>query len=219
MAKAPLICQADLANTLIQGGHFDRCTFTVTKDSSIMNSFSFCDYSLDIDDFFSQSVTLTGGRAFLLDDAGLGNSFGEVKFLLISAKYSSSFTSDSDKYINLIYEGKTYPVGSLHIWTGQPGESAGSGVTLNPNGSGLTSPQFTEGGIVLYNPHAGSVDLKIVIASGGPMLSAGSASSGTSGTSGGTSGSSGTAGSSGSSGTAFNADYNGTSGNTITIPT
>ena len=125
MAKAPLICQADLANTLIQGGHFDRCTFTVTKDSSVMNSFSFCDYSLDIDDFFSQSVTLTGGRAFLLDDAGLGNSFGEVKFLLISAKYSSAFTSDSDKYIHLIFEGNTYPMGSIHIWTGQPGESQG----------------------------------------------------------------------------------------------
>lgn len=217
MAKAPLICQADLANTLIQGGHFDRCTFTVTKDSSVMNSFSFCDYSLDIDDFFSQSVTLTGGRAFLLDDAGLGNSFGEVKFLLISAKYSSAFTSDSDKYINLIFEGNTYPMGSIHIWTGQPGESQGSGIPLNTNGTGLTSPQFSSGGLVLHNPHSGSVDLKIIIASGGPMLSAGSASSGTSGNSGGTSGSSGSSGSSGTAGSSRS--YHGTSGTVITIQT
>lgn len=217
MAKAPLICQADLANTLIQGGHFDRCTFTVTKDSSIMNSFSFCDYSLDIDDFFSQSVTLTGGRAFLLDDAGLGNAFGEVKFLLISAKYSSTFTSDSDKYIHLIYEGNTYPMGSIHIWTGQPGESAGSGITLNPNGTGLTSPQFNGGGLVLHNPHSGSVDLKIVVASGGPTLSAGGASSGTSGNSGGTSGSSGSSGTSGTAGSSRS--YYGTSGTVITLQT
>ena len=217
MAKAPLICQADLANTLIQGGHFDRCTFTVTKDSSVMNSFSFCDYSLDIDDFFSQNVTLTGGRAFLLDDAGLGNSFGEVKFLLITAKYSSAFTSDSDKYIHLIYEGKTYPMGSVHIWTGQPGESAGSGIPLNTNGTGLTSPQFSGGGLVLHNPHSGSVDLKILIASGGSMISAGSASSGTSGTSGGGSGSSGSSGSSGTSGA--QRSYHGTSGTVITIQT
>jgi hypothetical protein len=212
MAKAPLICQADLANTLIQGGHFDRCTFTVTKDSSVMNSFSFCDYSLDIDDFFSQSVTLTGGRAFLLDDAGLGNSFGEVKFLLISAKYSSAFTKDTDKYINLIYEGKTYPMGSIHIWTGQPGDSAGSGIPLNPNGTGTSSPQFSQGGLVLYNPHSGSVDLQILIASGGAMISAGSASSGTSGYSGSTSGSSGSSGTAGSS-----RSYHGTSGTVIII--
>ena len=210
MAKAPLICKADLANTLIQGGHFDRCTFTVTKDSSVMNSFSFCDYSLDIDDFFSQSVTLTGGRAFLLDDAGLGNAFGEVKFLLISAKYSAVFTKDTDKYINLIYEGKTYPMGSLHIWTGQPGDSAGSGIPLNTNGTGLTSPQFSGGGLVLYNPHSGSVDLKILIASGGSMISTGNSTSGTSGGSG-TSGTSGTAG--------FSRSYHGTSGTVITIQT
>jgi hypothetical protein len=217
MAKAPLICKADLANTLIQGGHFDKCTFTVTKDSSIINSFSFCDYSMDIDDFFSQSVVLTGGRAFLIDDAGIGNSFGEVKFLLISAKYSSAFTSDSNKYINLIYDGNTYPIGSLHIWTGQPGESAGSGIPLNPNGTGFSSPQFSEGGIVLYNPHSESVEVKILIASGGSMLSAGDAFSGTSGSSG---GSSGTSGSSGSSGTAGSSrSYYGTSGTVITLQT
>lgn len=217
MAKAPLICKADLANTLIQGGHFDRCTFTITKDSSIMNSFSFCDYSLDIDDFFSQSVVLTEGRAFLIDDAGLGNSFGEVKFLLISAKYSSTFVSDSDKYINLIYEGTTYPVGSLHIWTGQPGENAGTGITLNPNGTGLGSPQFTGGGIVLHNPHPGSVELKIVIASGGTTISSAPSTSGTSGFSGSTSGSSGSSGSSGTAGSSRS--YYGTSGTIITLQT
>ena len=217
MAKATLICKADLANTLIQGGHFDECTFTVTKDSSIINSFSLCDYSIDIDDFFSQSVVLSGGRAFLIDDAGIGNSFGEVKFLLISAKYSSAFTSDSNKYIHLIYDGNTYPIGSLHIWTGQPGESAGSGISLNPNGTGLSSPQFSEGGIVLYNPHSESVEVKILVASGGAMLSAGDAFSGTSGTSGGASGSSGSSGTSGTAGSSRS--YYGTSGTVITIQT
>ncbi len=95
MATKPLICKADLANTLIEGGHFDRCTFVVTKDSSILNSFNLCDFSLDIDDFFSQSLTLNGGSAFLLDDAGLANSFGEIKFFMAKVEYSSSFTKDS----------------------------------------------------------------------------------------------------------------------------
>ena len=109
MAKAPIICQADIANTLIQSGHFDRCTFKVTKDNGLVNSFSFCDFSMDIDEFFSQTVRLKGGMAFLVDDGGISNSFGEVKFLLIRATYSSTFTKDSDKYINLIYADKNPP--------------------------------------------------------------------------------------------------------------
>lgn len=166
MATAPLICKADLANTLIEGGHFDRCTFVVTKDSSIVNSFSFCDFSLDVDDFFSQNVNLNGGSAFLLDDAGLANSYGEVKFLFIKVDYPSTFTKDSDKYINLIYCGKTYPIGSIHIWSGQPGDSAGMGISVVPNET-ETSPLYDKGGVVLHNPHSNSVTISIIIASGG----------------------------------------------------
>lgn len=166
MAKAPIICQADIANTLIQSGHFDRCTFKVTKDNGLVNSFSFCDFSMDIDEFFSQTVRLKGGMAFLVDDGGISNSFGEVKFLLIRATYSSTFTKDSDKYINLIYADKTYPMGSITIWSGEPnGSDQGRGIILNTNGVGLESPYFAKGGLVLHNPHAGVVDIKILIAS------------------------------------------------------
>jgi hypothetical protein len=210
MATAPLICQADLANTLIERGHFDRCTLLVTKDSAVVNSFNFCDFSLDIDEFFTQNLTLGPGSAFLLDDAGIANSFGEIKFLLIKVIYPSTFTRDSDKYINLVHESITYPIGELHVWTGNPGDSAGMGIAVSPSGS----PQYSSGGIVLHNPHANSVSIKIILASS--ETQGVYTDTGTSGTSGGTSGSSGSA---GTSGTAFNADYSGTSGNTITIPT
>ena len=215
MATAPLICQADLANTLIEGGHFDKCTLLVTKDSTIVNSFNFCDFSLDIDEFFTQNLTLGPGSAFLLDDGGLANSFGEIKFLLIKVTYSSPFTTDIDKYINLVHEGTTYPIGELHIWTGNPGNSAGMGIAIEPAPAG--SPLYSTGGIVLHNPHTNSVSIKIILASS--ETQGVYTNTGTSGTSGGSSGSSGSSGSAGSSGTAFNADYHGTSGNTITIPT
>ena len=210
MATAPLICKADLANTLIEGGHFDKCTLLVTKDSTIVNSFNFCDFSLDIDEFFTQNLTLGSGSAFLLDDGGLANPFGEVKFLLIKVTYPQSFTQDSNKYINLVHESVTYPIGELHVWTGNPGDSAGMGIAVSPSGS----PQYSSGGIVLHNPHANSVSIKIILASS--EIQGIYTTAGTSGTSGGTSGSSG---SSGSSGIAINADYYGTSVNTITIPT
>ena len=211
MAKAPLICQADLANTLIEGGHFDRCTFLVTKDSTVVNSFNFCDFSLDIDDFFTQNLTLGPGSAFLLDDGGLANSFGEIKFLLIKVTYPASFTKDIDKYINLVHEGTTYPIGELHIWTGNPGDSAGMGIAIAPSGS----PQYSTGGIVLHNPHTNAVNIKAILASSAAQGV--STSTGTSGTSSGT-GTSGTSGTSGG-GTGAGGGYFSTSGSLITIPT
>jgi hypothetical protein len=214
MATAPLICKADLANTLIEGGQFNRCTFQVTKDSSVLNSFDFCDFSLDIDDFFAQSLKLKGGSAFLLDDSGLSNSFGEVKALIISVKYPSSFTTDSSKYINLIYEGKVYPIGNFHIWTGEPGSVSGRGISIFPIPS-ITDPLYNEGGVVLHNPHANDVEITTIVASGGTL---GTGTSGTSGTSSNptTSGTSGSSGSSGSSGAT--STYFGTSTTLITLP-
>jgi uncharacterized membrane protein YgcG len=210
MATAPLICKADLANTLIEGGHFDKCTLLVTKDSTIVNSFNFCDFSLDIDEFFTQNLTLGPGSAFLLDDGGLANSFGEIKFLLIKVTYPSSFIKDTDKYVNMVHEGVTYPIGELHIWTGNPGDSVGMGIAIAPSGD----PQYSTGGIVLHNPHSNAVSIKAILASSASQ----GVSTGTSGTSSG-GGTSGSSGSSGSSGIAINADYYGTSVNTITIPT
>lgn len=214
MATAPLICKSDLANTLIEGGQFNRCTLQVTKDSSVLNSFDLCDFSLNIDDFFSQTLTLKGGSAFLLDDSGLSNAFGEVKAFIVSVKYPSSFTTDSSKYINLIYQGVTYPIGSFHVWTGEPGASAGRGISIFPENY-VTSPLYNQGGIVLHNPHANSVEVSTIVASGGSL---GTGTSGTSGTSfnpstSGTSGSSGSSGSSGASSIFF-----GTSTTLITLP-
>ncbi len=164
MATPPIICPPNITQTAF----FDRCLFVVLQNNVVLNTMSFCDYSMDIDDFFGQSVRLRGGEAFLLDDAGLGNSFGEIKFLAIKVNYTSNFSSDSDKYINLIYEGVTYPIGEFHIWTGQPTNSKGTGITVKSSGTSTTSPLLEDGGIVLHNPHTGSVDLNIMIASSYP---------------------------------------------------
>ena len=49
MATPPLICAADIANSLIERTYFDRCTLLVTRDTSLVNSLNFCNYSMDID--------------------------------------------------------------------------------------------------------------------------------------------------------------------------
>jgi hypothetical protein len=89
------------------------------------------------------------------------------------------------------------------------------GIPVSTNNTGLTSPQFAGGGIVLHNPHSLTVNIKIMIAGGGTVGTTGLGTTGTSGSSGGGFGSSGSSGTSGTS--SLPADYHGTSGNTITI--
>jgi hypothetical protein len=161
MATPPIICP--IVNNEVS--YFDKCTFTVSDGSNTINTLNLCNYILPVDDFFAQTTKLRGGSAFLLDDSGLGNLYGEIKFLFIKVEYSSSFINDSDKFINMIYEGNTYPIGELHIWTGEPGNSAGLGITVaQSSGSPNISPSFKNGGITLYNPHTGSVTIKSIIA-------------------------------------------------------
>ena len=174
MAKPPVICKEELANSQIQQGYFDRCTFRVTKDSALTNSISFCDFSMDIDNFFTQNLRLKPGSAFLLDDSQLGNEFGEVSFFLVKVTYPALFTTDSSKYIDLIYDNITYPVGEVNIWTGEPGINAGTGITAYPNGSEIESPFFIAGGIVLHNPQQYYVDVKIILAGKGTAQNQGS---------------------------------------------
>ena len=168
MATPPLVCAADIANSLIERTYFDRCTLLITRDTSLINSMNFCNYSMNIDDFFTQHVRLKAGSAFLLDDGGIGTFYGEVKFLLIKVTYPSTFTTYTDKFIELKYLGTSYPIGELHIWTGNPSSVPGTGIVVSPGSSEYTSPYFDLGGVVLYNPHSNYVDIDIVIASSVP---------------------------------------------------
>lgn len=173
MATPPLICKADIANGLIERAYFDRCTLMITRDTSLINSISFCNYFMEIDDYLSQSIRLKAGTTILLDHGDLGTYFGECKFLLIKATYPlvSPFTEYTNRYINLGYLGNTYPIGNLHIWTGNPGAVPGSGIAINPNSSDPNNPTYDLGGVLLSNPHSSYVDLDILIATSTPSSS------------------------------------------------
>ena len=101
----------------------------------------------------------------MIDDASLCNQFGEIKFFLVNVSYPATFTTYTDKYIQVIYQGKTYPISELNIWTGNPGQNQGTGIVAAPGTSEFVSPYFNTGGIVLYNPHSNYVDVNILLAS------------------------------------------------------
>ena len=169
MATPPLVCSADLANSLIERTYFDKCNLVITKGNDLINSMSLCDFTMDIDDFATSRVRIRPGSAFLVDDAGLGTYYGEAKFLLIKVTYPATFTNYSDRYINLNYLDNIYPIGELHIWTGNPSQDPGSGIIITPDtSSNAPNPTYDLGGIVLHNPHYNYVDVDIMIASSVP---------------------------------------------------
>ena len=96
---------------------------------------------------------------------------------MVKVTYPSLFTTNSSKYIELIYDGVTYPIGEINIWTGEPTINAGTGITAYPNGSQTQSPFFISGGIVLQNPQQYYVDVKIILASKGTAQNLGPDSS------------------------------------------
>lgn len=165
MATPPIICASDGANELIERAYFDKCTLTVIKGNNTVNTLSLCDFSMDISNFFSQSLRLKGNTAFLLDDGEIGLINGEIKFIVIKVSYPSTFTNYADKYINLNYIDSTYPIGELNIWTGNPKDGyTGRGIKVTTPSGEYTSPYFNSGGIVIHNPHSNYVDMDVMIA-------------------------------------------------------
>jgi hypothetical protein len=59
-------------------------------------------------------------------------------------------------------------MGSLSIFTGNPSQYSpyipNRGWDLDPNGSDIESPFFSEGGMLLYNPHSVRVNVEVLLA-------------------------------------------------------
>jgi hypothetical protein len=159
MATPPLAC-----NTVeFEGSIFQRCNLQVVKGTMVVREFSFCDTDIIINDFSSFSGCVYPNSTLVLNSEGLG----EVSFIMIKASYPSTLPAVS-KYINIIYNGSYLPMGSLSIFTGNPSQYSpyipNRGWDLDPNGSDIESPFFSEGGMLLYNPHSVRVNVEVLLA-------------------------------------------------------
>lgn len=88
---------------------------------------------------------------------------------MIKATYPSTLPVAS-RFINIIYQGAYLPMANLTILTGNPGDASPvfleRGWDLDPNGSDIESPYFSEGGMILYNPHSVRVNVEVILAGG-----------------------------------------------------
>ena len=156
MATPPLVC-----NTIeFEGLIFQRCNLQSVKGNTVVSEVSFCDTNISLDEFNSFKACVYPGSSMLLTAEGLS----DVTFILIKASYPNTLPVAS-RFINIIYNGNYLPMSNLTILTGNTANPQ-SEWDLDPNGSDIESPFFSQGGMLLYNPHSVRVNVEIIIGSG-----------------------------------------------------
>ena len=157
MATPPLIC-----NTIdFQGVIFQRCNLQVVSGTTVLKEIGLCDTDIPLNNFLSFNGCIYPNSTLVLNSEGLG----EISFIMIKASYPSTLPTIS-KFINIIYNGNYLPMGNLTILTGNPGNLPGYGWDLEPDGTDVISPFFSEGGMLLYNPHNIRVNVEVILGSG-----------------------------------------------------
>lgn len=159
MATAPQICNA----IEFEGVIFQRCNLQVVQGTTVIRELSLCDTDIIINNFSSFSGCIYGNSSLLLNSEGLG----ELSFIMIKATYPSTLPVAS-RFINIIYDGAYLPMSNLTILTGNPSDYSpyipNRGWDLDPNGSDIESPYFSNGGMLLYNPHSVRVNVDVILA-------------------------------------------------------
>lgn len=161
MATPPQVC-----NTIeFEGIIFQRCNLQAVRGTTVLRGISLCDTDIVINNFTSFNGCVYPNSTLILNSDGIG----EISFIMIKASYPTTLPVAS-RYINMIYNGNYLPMGNLTILTGNPGDYspylADRGWDLDPNGSDIESPYFSEGGMLLYNPHSVRVNVEVILAGG-----------------------------------------------------
>lgn len=158
MATPPLIC-----NTIeYEGTIFQRCNLQVIKGTNVIREISLCDTNIILNNFSVFSGCVYPGSTLMLN----AEELGEISFILIKATYPVSLPVAS-RFININYKGNYIPMAGLTILTGNPSIGSpyipGRGWDLDANGSGLESPFFNNGGMLLYNPHGVRINVDVIL--------------------------------------------------------
>lgn len=160
MATPPLICDP----IEFQGSLFQRCNLQVVNGNTVIREISFCDVNIQLETVYSFNGCVYPGSSLLIT----AEEMPLVSFILIRASYPSVLPVAS-RFISVIYNGNYLPMSDLtiltgNIDTGSPGDPLASW-DLDPNGSDIESPYFSQGGMILYNPHNVKVNVKVILGS------------------------------------------------------
>ncbi|NBU97406.1 MAG: hypothetical protein EBS19_04170 [Spirochaetia bacterium] len=158
MATPPLVC-----NTIqFEGAIFQRCNLQVIRGTTVLREISLCDTNIVLNNYSSFSGCVYANSSLILNAEGLG----ELCFIMIKATYPSVLPVSS-RFINILYNGAYMPMANLTILTGNPSDISpymnNRGWDLDPDGSDIESPFFSQGGMLLYNPHSVRVNIDVIL--------------------------------------------------------
>ncbi len=134
----------------------------VISGTTVLREISLCDTNIVLNNYSSFSGCVYGNSSLILNSEGLG----ELCFIMIKATYPSVLPVSS-RFINILYNGAYMPMANLTILTGNPSDISpymdNRGWDLDPNGSDIESPFFSQGGMLLYNPHSVRVNIDVIL--------------------------------------------------------
>ena len=158
MATRPTICPPSPPDGFL----FVRSELDLQLSGSLLEMIDLSDFFLDITSFSKVRYKLGASDSFLLSQSDIGDDDGYVRFIVFKVIFPEN-TTTTNKYINWTYRGDQYPLGELMILSGDRVNVLGG----PPIGWKLTSqnPLFTDGGIMIQNPHIDfGVTVEILVA-------------------------------------------------------
>ena len=143
-------------------------------------------YGLDLSNFgqfgsefggsFKKSYYIPSNNSYTLYGGNIAQDQGEVSMIIIMVNYDKSIPP-SDQYITIEYKGKILPCGNLMFLTGttiddrpwqgwdlEPFDPNKPLINYSPQlDPNITSPNFELGGMLIYNPTIGEVEVQILV--------------------------------------------------------
>lgn len=159
---------------------FEGSTLKVVSGSSTLYGLelgSFGQFGSEFGGSFKKTHYINPSEYYTLYGGNIAQDQGEVGMIVIKVRYDKSIPKE-DQYITIEYKGKIIPCGTLlfvtgvtkddviwHGWDLEPYNTNYSPTInyspqLDPN---ITSPDFSMGGMLIYNPTIGQIEVQILV--------------------------------------------------------
>lgn len=157
---------------------FEGSTLKVISGSNTLFGIDFSNFGQFGSEFggsFKKDVYIQSQQTYTLYGGNISQAQGEVSMIVLMVRYDSA-TALVDRHISVDYKGKIIPCGTLlfltgvtkddvawHGWDLEPYTNASPipySPTISPN---VTSPDYDFGGLLIYNPTNGEIEVEILV--------------------------------------------------------
>jgi len=158
---------------------FEGCTLKIISGSNTLYGLDLCNFGQfgsENGGSFKKSYYIPTGGTYTLFGGNVAQEQGEVGMIVIQVNYDKTVAIE-DRYITINYKGSVFACGPLmfltgttedtivwHGWDLEPYNTSAPPIHFSPQiDPNVTSPDFNLGGMLIYNPTIGEVEVQILV--------------------------------------------------------